>query len=108
MIFSVLAFLSFILFFVTIALAIRGKHNYYWGAALSSYIFSFLAGFSIGQLTVGLPFICLILAIGYSFKWIRTKVQALLSLGIGILIAYVLVIYVDDAYLFYPFWFFVK
>jgi hypothetical protein len=108
MIFSLLAFLSFISFFVTLILAIKGKHNYYWGAALSSYIFSFLAGFSVGQLTVGLPFICIVLAVGYSLKWIRTKVQALLFLGIGILIAYVLVMYVDDAYLFYPFWFFLQ
>lgn len=107
MLYSLLAYLSLFLFLVTTIFAIKGDHKYYWFAALFVYIFSFLSGFSVGQLTIGLTFIFLILAIGYSFKWIKTKFHALLSTGIGLVIAYLAVVYVDDAYLFFPLRFFI-
>ncbi|MFS0864005.1 hypothetical protein [Fredinandcohnia sp. 179-A 10B2 NHS] len=105
--YSLLAYLSLFLFLVTTVFAIKGAHKYYWFAALFIYIFSFLSGFSVGQLTIGLTFIFLVLAIGYSFKWIKTRIQVLLSTGIGFVLAYVAVVYVDDAYLFFPFRFFI-
>lgn len=102
MIFSLIAYLSLFLFLVTTIFAIKGDHKYYWFAAIFIYIFSMLGAFSVGLMTVGLTFILLTLAIGYSFQWIKTKRHALIGLGIGIVIAYILVVYVDDAYLFFP------
>ncbi|WP_010676566.1 hypothetical protein [Bacillus timonensis] len=103
MVYSLIAILSLFLFFITVIFAIKGDHRYYWVAAISIYVFSFVGGFSVGQLTVGIVVICLTLAIGYTFKWIRTKTQSLLALGIGVITAYIMVVYIDDAYLFYPF-----
>ena len=104
-IFSVIAFSALIVAVVSIIFAIKGRYQFYWIAAIGIYIFSFLAGFSIGQLTVGLTFIPLILAIGYTFGWIKSKVQSLMFLCLGILIGFLMVLFVDDAWLFFPFWF---
>ncbi|MFT4415262.1 hypothetical protein ACLM5H_15480 [Fredinandcohnia humi] len=106
MILSIIAYLALFLSLVTTICALKGDHNYYWLAAISIYIFSVLGAFSVGQVTVGLTFIFLILAIGYSLKWIKTKFHAILGLGIGVGVAYALVVFVDDAYLFFPLTFF--
>jgi len=81
---------------------IRGKYRFYWLSAIGIYIFSLIAGFSIGQMTVGLTFIPLTLAIGYSFGWIKSKTHSNIFLCLGILIGVLMVLYVDDAWLFYP------
>lgn len=104
-IFSVIAFSAVIVAVVSIAFAIKGRYQLYWIAAVGIYIFSFLAGFSIGQLTVGLTFIPLILAIGYSFGWIKSRVHSLGFLCVGIIVGFLMVLFVDDAWLFFPFWF---
>jgi hypothetical protein len=105
-IFSVIAFSALIVAIVSIFFAIRGKYQFYWISAIGIYIFSFIAGFSIGQITVGLTFIPLTLAIGYSFGWIRNKIHSSIFLCLGILIGFLMVLYVDDAWLFFPFCFF--
>jgi hypothetical protein len=104
-IFSVIAFSTLIVSVVSLVLAFKGRHQYYWTAAIGIYIFSFLAGFSIGQLTVGLTFIPLILAIGYTLGWIRSKVHMFMFLTLGIIIGFLMVLFVDDAWLFFPYWF---
>jgi hypothetical protein len=105
LIFSVIAFLSLIVAIVSTFFAFKGKHQLYWISAIGIYIFSFLAGFSIGQMTVGLTFIPLTLAIGYSFGWIKNKINSIIFLCLGSLIGFLMVLYVDDAWLFFPFWF---
>ena len=100
-IFSVIAFSALIVAIVSTFFAIKGKYRFYWIAAIGIYIFSFLAGFSIGQMTVGLTFIPLTLAICYSFGWIKNKIHSIIFLCIGILIGVLLIIYVGDL-LFYP------
>ena len=105
-IFSVIAFSALIVAFVSIFFAIRGKYPFYWISAFGIYIFSFIAGFSIGQITVGLTFIPLTLAIGYTFGWIKTKIHSIIFLCLGGLIGFLLVLYVDDAWLFFPYRFF--
>jgi sulfite exporter TauE/SafE len=87
-------------------LAAKGNRKLYWVAAVAAYIFSFIAGFSIGQLTIGLVFIPLLLAIGYTLNLIKNKIQAALFLLLGIATGVVMVLYVDDAWLFFPFRFF--
>jgi hypothetical protein len=102
-IFSIIAFFALFVAVVSMVIATKGRYHFYWFAAIGIYIFSFLAGFSIGQLTVGLTFIPLILAIGYTFGWIKSKVNWIIFLCLGILIGLLMVIYVDDAWLFFPY-----
>jgi hypothetical protein len=103
-IFSIIAFSALIVAVVSIFFAIKGKYQLYWISAIGIYIFSFLAGFSIGQITVGLTFIPLTLAIGFTLGWIKNKMDSILFLCLGILIGFLMVLYVDDAWLFFPFW----
>ncbi len=99
---SIIAYSLLILTVITTIIAILGRHNMYWVAAVCIYVFSFLAGFSIGQLTVGLTFVFLTLAFGYTFGLVKGKFSASLTLVVGILIGAVLVVFVDDYWLFYP------
>jgi uncharacterized membrane protein len=87
----------------TIAAFISGKPQHYWLATISIYIFSFIAGFSIGQITVGITFVLLPLAIGSSFKWIKNRLNFSICLGVGLLVGILMVVYVDDYWLFFPF-----
>ncbi|WP_256865253.1 hypothetical protein [Paenibacillus sp. 32352] len=103
-IFTIIAFFILIVTVLSLLIAISGKRQFYWISALGIYLFSFLAGFSIGQLTVGLTFIPLILAIGCSSGWIKTKVDYVLAVGVGFLSGVIVVIFVDDYYTFFPFW----
>ena len=100
-IFSVIAFSALFIAIVSMFFAIRDKYQYYWVSAVGIYSFSFLAGFSIGQMTVGLTFIPLTLAIGYSFGWIKNKMHSIIFLCLGVLIGFLMVIYVGNL-LFYP------
>ncbi|WP_066319255.1 hypothetical protein [Bacillus sp. FJAT-29814] len=96
-------FVALIVTVVSIVFSVKGNHKLYWIASLSAYIFSFIAAFSIGQITVGLVFIPLTLAIGYSLHLIRNKMQAAVFMILGIFIGAIMVLYVDDAWLFFPF-----
>lgn len=79
-------------------------YHFYWLSTLAIYFFSFMGGFSIGQITVGLTFIPLILALGYSFKWIKEQTQVFILLGVGCLVGFLSVVFIGN-YLFYPlFW----
>jgi len=85
-------------------MAVKVSPQFYWVAALSNYVFSFLAGFSIGQFTVAITFIFLTLAVGYSLGRIQSKVQYSIYTGTGILFGIIMVTFVDDYWVFYPFW----
>ncbi|MBX4148692.1 hypothetical protein [Paenibacillus lautus] len=100
-IYTVIAYSALIVAVLSLLLAIIGKRQFYWISALGIYVFSFIAGFSIGQVTVGLTFIPLTLAIGYSFGWIKNKVHSIISLCLGTLIGVLMVVYVGNM-LFYP------
>ncbi|MGM8365961.1 hypothetical protein ACLIBG_10850 [Virgibacillus sp. W0181] len=101
LIFSIIAYSTLLVAIVSTILALTGKHSWYWIAAIGIYIFSFLAGFSIGQLTVGLTFVPLTLAIAHSFGWIKTNIHGIIFLGLGFLFGLLMVIYVDNAWLFF-------
>ncbi len=98
---SVIVFSALILAIVSTFYAIKGKYQFYWISAIGIYIFSLLAGFSIGQMTVGLTFIPLTLAMGYFFGWIKNKVNIIIFLCLGILIGFLMVLYIDDAWVFF-------
>ncbi|WP_245809664.1 hypothetical protein [Cohnella massiliensis] len=106
LIFSIIAFSALAVAMVSLIIAISGKHRYYWITAIGIYIFSFIAGFSIGQLTVGLTFIPLALAIGLSLGWIKRKSDYVLSVGVGTVMGVIVVMFVDDYWTFFPFWIF--
>jgi hypothetical protein len=101
-IFSVIAFAALILSIVSTFYAIKGRYQLYWIAAIGIYIFSFIAGFSIGQITVGFTFVLLALAIGHTFNMIKNKLHFTTFLGVGLLVGFFMVVFVDDYWLFFP------
>ncbi|GGD62529.1 hypothetical protein [Paenibacillus nasutitermitis] len=101
--FTIIAYVSLIVSIISVIFAIKGIHQLYWISALGIYIFSFLAGFTIGQFTVALTFIFLSLAIGYSLGRIKGKADYSLFSGVGIITGILLVVYVGG-WVFLPFW----
>src|SRR5690625_6555113 len=100
---KILTILAYSLLFIAIisfVFAIMYHYHFYWLSALSIYFFSFLGGFSIGQITVGLTFIPLILAIGHSFQWIKSQTQGLILMAAGCLIGLLSVVFIGN-YIFY-------
>lgn len=102
-IFTVIAWVALSVAVLSFIIAFLGKRQFYWMSAFAIYVFSFIAGFSIGQRTVGLTFIPLTLAIGYSSGWLKTNRDYLLTVGAGLLIGVLVVMFVDDSYTFFPF-----
>ncbi|ASS77041.1 hypothetical protein CIG75_20470 [Tumebacillus algifaecis] len=104
--FSFLFWCSFALGCLFLILAFRLHHTYYWWAGLCFYTLSFLAAFSFGTATLIITIICWVLAAGYSLRWLRTKRQALACVIVCVLLWLPIVKYVDDYYLFFPFFMF--
>lgn len=80
--------ITFSILFITIIfilIAIKGKHHYYWYASLGMLVFSILSGFSIGRITIGVTFLLLSLAIGYSLYLIQNKLNLITFLALGLL-----------------------
>ncbi|MFD2444899.1 hypothetical protein ACFSO7_13090 [Bacillus sp. CGMCC 1.16607] len=105
--FSIIAFSALFIAIVSTSLAIKGNHRLYWLAAIGIYIFSCIAGFSIGQLTVSLTFVLLALAIGHSFHLVRRKWHNAICVGLGLLVGVIMILFVDDYWLFFPLTFFI-
>lgn len=101
--YSLLFVILFLVAILSTVAAMLGKYQYYWVAAISTYIFSFIAGFSIGQMTVGLTFVFLGLAFGTSFKWIKNTLHYIIFIGVGAWIGLLAILFVDDYWLFFPF-----
>jgi uncharacterized membrane protein len=101
---TVIAYVSLLVFVTCFIIAIKGPHQLYWISAVGIYVFSFIAGFTFGQFTVGLTFVCLSLAIGYSFRWIKGKADYTLFTAVGIIVGGIIVKFVDDYWTFLPFW----
>jgi hypothetical protein len=108
MIFSVIALFAVATVIWSTFHAIKGNYRLYWISALGLYVFSFIAGFSIGQLTVAFIFIPLILALGYSFGWIKGHVQAVIFLCLGVVISGFVVLFDVGNWLFLPFAFLIS
>ncbi|WP_088006975.1 hypothetical protein [Indiicoccus explosivorum] len=89
-------------FIATIVAVSTGNPKPYWLAVGSLYIFSMLAGFSYGQLTIAFVLILFLLAIGSSIKPIKNGLQFAAWFGAGILVSFFAVSYVDDRWLFFP------
>ncbi|UOQ87293.1 hypothetical protein [Gracilibacillus salinarum] len=106
LIFTVIAYSSLIIAIVSVLFAIKGRYFFYWISAIAIYVFSYIAGFSIGQLTVGLTFIPLTLAVGHSFGWIKNNIHSFMFLCLGMIVGGLLVLYIDNYWLFFPFWIF--
>ncbi len=101
---TVIAFVSLLVSVTSVIFAIKGNPQLYWISAVGIYIFSFLAGFTFGQFTVGLTFVYLTLAIGYSLGRIKGKADYSMFAGVGTIIGVAIVTLVDDYWTFLPFW----
>jgi|SRR5690625_5291261 len=106
-IYTIIAYSALLISIITFIIALNKRPVFYWISALSIYIFSFLGGFSIGQLTVGLTFIPLSLAIASMFGWTRNKIQNALFAGLGFVVGFFMVILVGNT-LFYPIFIFLS
>jgi hypothetical protein len=100
---TVIAYMSLLVSVMSFIFAIKVAYQLYWFSAIGIYIFSFLAGFTIGQFTVGLTFVFLGLAIGYSLGRIKGKADYFLFAGVGIITGFIMVVYVGS-WVFLPFW----
>lgn len=100
---TAIAYGSLLICIMSVILAIKGIHQLYWISALSIYVFSFIAGFTIGLLTVGFTFVFLSLAIGYSLGRIKGKVNYSLFAGAGIIAGFLMVVLLRS-WVFLPFW----
>lgn len=86
-----------------------GRYSYYWVAAASMYVFSFLAGFSIGLYTLSLAFALLAVALAYSTGLAKRPWHAAAAgaAGFAVWAACVFYLNVDDYWLFFPvYWLF--
>lgn len=73
------------------AVALWGRPCWYWTAGLCTYLFSVMAGFSIGPYTVSLAFIQFGLAMAHSAGWARTRGRSL-AVVLSSLAAYALML----------------
>jgi hypothetical protein len=101
--FTAIAYWSLLVCVMSVIFAIKGIRQLYWISAVGIYIFSFIAGFTIGQFTVGLTFAFLSLAIGYSVGRIKGKADYSLFAGVGIITGFLMVGYVG-IWVFLPLW----
>ncbi|MBP1994889.1 hypothetical protein [Paenibacillus eucommiae] len=99
---GIVAYSSLLISFITAVLAIMGYRWLYWISALGVYMFSIIAGFTIGQFTVGLTFVFLTLAVGSSLRMLKGKLRSTLIVGCGFVLGICMVVFVDDKWLFFP------
>lgn len=100
-IYTIIAYSLLLISFLAFFVALKGRLIFYWISALAMYIFSFLGGFSIGQITVGLTFIPLTLGFASMLGWIRQNFHRTLFAGLGFVLGIFMVILVGNN-LFYP------
>jgi hypothetical protein len=97
-------FYGLVLFTVIAAgLGVSGRPRWYWWAALSWYICSFLSSFSIGLLLLSLTFALASLALGHSLGLIRAWWHAAGAVALGVGLWWPAVMLIDDYWLFLPF-----
>lgn len=101
MILTWIAYGSLLISIGSFFIAYSRHEHFYWLAAIGMYLFSFLAGFSIGTLTVGLTFIPLTLAFTHLFGIGNNRKEHVVSILIGTLIGLLVVLFVRQL-IFYP------
>jgi hypothetical protein len=79
----------------------KGSGWFYIGA-LTLYIFSFISGFSIGLYVFFGVVLLLLSGLAKSFRLLN-KTSFLIIIVISFGVWYLIVRYIDDAYIFYPF-----
>ncbi len=99
---SLLFFFLLSLTITAIMLAVVKTYHLYWVAAVASYIASFVSGFSIGLYFFSVTVVVTVLALGYTSGVIRHWWQALLATVGGLVLWVVLIVNVDDYWLFFP------
>lgn len=99
---SKLAFAMLVAAFITVVLAIKKGPGWYWLTGVFMYLFSYLAGFSIGLYTLSFTFVFWALGFVYSLRLVKRFWHADLAVIIGLAGWYLCIIYVDDYFLFRP------
>ena len=91
-----------ILTLVFSALSVSVSRHFLWPAAFTSWVFSFMASWSIGLYTLVSTFILLSLALFHAFGWLRRPIQAGAAAVLGVVAWAFLYRNVDDYWLFLP------
>ena len=99
---SLLVFFLLGLTIVAIVLAVMHSHHWYWVAALASWNFSFLTGFSIGLYAFSVTVVVMLLALGHLLGVIHQAWHSVLAVASGLALWAVLIATVDDYWLFFP------
>ncbi|MED1467017.1 hypothetical protein [Bacillus salipaludis] len=81
---------------------IKNVARNYWLAGLIMYIFSLFGSWSIGLYLLVVPFILWILALTYSFGWVKKDWHNVPFAIIGIILWYLSITNIDDYWLFLP------
>lgn len=102
-VFTVIFFGLALFTLVAAGLGVYGEPRWYWWAALSSYLCSFLGGFSIGLYLLSLTFVLLFLALGHSLRLLRAPWHSACAVGLGLGFWWLAVLKMDDALLYFPF-----
>lgn len=79
-----------------------GKGKKYWISGTFMYMFSALAGFSIGLYTLVIAFILFSLAIGHSFDKIKKRRQVIISIVVAIVVWVIVINIYNGFWIFYP------
>lgn len=99
---SILFYLLVALTILAVILAVGVSPKYYWLGALTSYIFSFLGGFTIGLCLLSITFILLALALAHTWGWIHKPLHSMVTISMAVIIWLVSIKTIDDYWLFWP------
>jgi hypothetical protein len=80
-----------------------GGSVFFYLGALILYVFSFISGFSVGLYVFFCVVLFFLLGLAKTFGFLNKNVHYLVITIASFAIWYLLVRYIDDAYLFYPF-----
>jgi|GEM_PF-1911158 len=101
-IFSILAYLMLAVTGLAVWLAVKGDKKYYWVGGIAMYFFSFIAGFSIGLLTLSISFVLLALAITHRMRWVNNSWHSVATVIVAIVAWGGSVNFIDDYWFFLP------
>ncbi|WP_078380741.1 zf-HC2 domain-containing protein [Sutcliffiella halmapala] len=101
-IFSVLAYLLLGTSLLVFLWKVDSKSKKYWISGICMYLFSALAGFSIGLYTLSIAFILFTLAIGHSFGRIKKLHHSIISIVIALVLWCIAINIYGGFWAFYP------
>lgn len=101
-IFSVLAYLLLGTSLLVFLWKVDSKSKKFWISGICMYLFSTLAGFSIGLYTLSIAFILFTIAIGHSFERIKKQHHSIISIVVALVLWGIAINIYGGFWVFYP------